>query len=69
MNGEIDIDGLYVPALMVLALIALVLNWGVRQLLAATGFYRWVWHPALFDMALYLVLLYGLHRAMASFFL
>ena len=33
-----------------------------QRLLAATGLYRWVWHPALFDMALYLLLLYALSR-------
>ncbi len=47
---------------MVLALGALLALWGVRRLLAATGVYRWVWHPALFDMALYLLLLYALSR-------
>lgn len=61
-GGEFDIEGLYVPWLMALGLLALVLNWGLRRVLALTGFYRWVWHPALFDMALYLLLLYGLHR-------
>ena len=37
-------------------------SWGVRRLLAASGFYRWVWHPALFDLALYALLLWGLSR-------
>ena len=69
MTGEFDLEGLYVPWLMALALLALVLNWGLRRLLAAVGVYRWVWHPALFDMALYLVLLYGLHRLTAKFLL
>ncbi|MCO5977621.1 MULTISPECIES: DUF1656 domain-containing protein [Ideonella] len=69
MTGEFDLEGLYVPWLMALALLALVLNWGLRRLLAAVGVYRWVWHPALFDMALYLVLLYGLHRLTAQFLL
>ena len=69
MTGEFDLEGLYVPWLMALALLALVLNWGLRRMLAAVGVYRWVWHPALFDMALYLVLLYGLHRLTAQFLL
>ncbi|AGU48050.1 putative transmembrane protein [Variovorax paradoxus B4] len=66
MIGEASFYGLYVPWLLVLAGVALVALWGVRRLLAVTGLYRWVWHPALFDMALYLLLLYGLSRA-ASF--
>lgn len=60
MIGEASFEGLYVPWLMVLALLALVLSWAVRRVLAAVGFYRWVWHPALFDLALYALLLYAL---------
>lgn len=65
MIGEASFYGLYLPWIMVLALAALLVLWGVRRLLAATGAYRWVWHPALFDMALYLLLLYALSRASA----
>ena len=60
MIGQISVYGLYLPWLMVLALGALVALWAVRRLLAATGVYRWVWHPALFDLALYVLMLYGL---------
>ncbi|MGJ7504416.1 DUF1656 domain-containing protein [Variovorax sp. ZT5P49] len=62
MIGEASFYGLYLPWIMVLALGALLALWGVRRLLSATGVYRWVWHPALFDMALYLLLLYALSR-------
>jgi len=67
MIGEASFYGLYLPWLMVLALGALLALWAVRRLLAAVGAYRWVWHPALFDMALYLLLLYALSRATAAF--
>jgi hypothetical protein len=66
MIGEASFYGLYLPWLMVLALGALLALWAVRRLLAAVGAYRWVWHPALFDMALYLLLLYALSRATAA---
>jgi hypothetical protein len=59
MIGEISIYGIYVPWLLVLAIIALGVSWPVRRLLALAGVYRLVWHPALFDLALYVVLLYG----------
>jgi len=65
MTGEASFYGLYLPWLMLLALAAWPLSWGTRRLLAATGFYRWVWHPALFDTALYVLLLYALSRATA----
>ncbi|MGC3962083.1 MAG: DUF1656 domain-containing protein [Rhodocyclaceae bacterium] len=62
MIGETDIYGLYFPWLMLWALGALFGLWVVRRGLAAVGFYRWVWHPALFDMALYVLLLFGIVR-------
>jgi len=58
MIGEASIHGLYVPWLMLLCALTLGVQWLVRRALAALGFYRWVWHPALFDTALYVLLLY-----------
>ncbi len=65
MTGEVNFYGLYLPWIMLLALAAWPLAWGTGRLLAAVGFYRWVWHPALFDTALYVLLLYALSRATA----
>ena len=52
-----DMFGFYLPAIMIWAVIALVpcvlLCWGLRLL----GIYRFVWHRALFDMALYVIIL------------
>ncbi|TCV96622.1 DUF1656 domain-containing protein [Biostraticola tofi] len=63
MIGEASFYGLYFPWLMLLCLANLALFWLVRRGLVAVGFYRWVWHPALFDIALYFLLLYGLCHA------
>lgn len=65
MSGEVNLSGLYIPWLMVLALGTWPVLWVVRRLLAATGFYRWVWHPPLFDTALYVLLLFVLSRTTA----
>ncbi|KAF1048992.1 DUF1656 domain-containing protein [Xylophilus sp.] len=62
MIGEASFYGLYLPWLMLLALAAWPLLWAVRRLLVASGAYRWVWHPALFDISLYVLLLYALVR-------
>ena len=59
---ETSFYGVYLPGLLLLAGGALACSWAVRRLLALSGVYRWVWHPALFDMALYLLLLYALSR-------
>ncbi|AHF75644.1 hypothetical protein Sant_0548 [Sodalis praecaptivus] len=63
MIGEASFYGVFIPWLMLLALGALALFFVVRRLLAAAGLYRWVWHPALFDIAFYCLLLYGLTYA------
>ena len=62
MIGEASFYGLYVPWLMLLCGVTLGVQWLVRRALGAVGFYRWVWHPALFDTALFVLLLYVVSR-------
>ncbi|MBP2294543.1 DUF1656 domain-containing protein [Azospirillum rugosum] len=57
MIGEIDVYGLFIPPLLILAVLAWGLSGLLRRGLRAVGFYGWVWHPPLFDLALYVVLL------------
>jgi hypothetical protein len=57
MIGEISIGGVFVPSLLIWALIAFVLNVVLRRILHAAGFYRLVWHRPLFDAALFVILL------------
>jgi protein AaeX len=55
--GEFDIYGVYFPAFAVFAAIALVIQLAINRFLRAVGFYRLVWHRALFDLAVYVILL------------
>jgi hypothetical protein len=56
--GEFDIYGVYFPAFAVFAAIAFLLQVTViNRFLDALGFYRLVWHRALFDLAIYVILL------------
>jgi len=57
--ADIGIGGVFVPALLIWAVIALLVSLLLRRLLAAFGFYRFVWHRALFDLALTVILLGG----------
>ena len=57
MIGELSLYGIYLPWLLLLALLALALSRTLSFVLARTGFYRLVWHPALFDLALYVIVL------------
>jgi hypothetical protein len=64
--GEFDIYGVYFPAFAVFAAIALLLQIVLNRLLNASGFYRLVWHRALFDIAVYVILLGVVTAAAAS---
>ncbi len=57
MIGEVSIYGLYLPPLLLLTLAALVVSRVFNLVLARTGFYRLVWHPALFDCSLFVIVL------------
>ena len=66
MIGEFDIYGVYFPAFAIFAAIAFLLQLAIKRLLNAWGFYRWVWHRALFDLAIYVILLGVVTAAGAS---
>jgi hypothetical protein len=55
--SELNIYGVFVPALFAWMLIAFGVSVPLRRALAWSGFYRFVWHRPLFDLALYVVLL------------
>lgn len=57
MIGEVSIYGLYLPPLLLLTLAALVVSRLFKVVLAWTRFYRVVWHPALFDFSLFVIVL------------
>ncbi|MDE1994596.1 MAG: DUF1656 domain-containing protein, partial [Rhizobiaceae bacterium] len=54
---DLDLFGVYLPGLLVLAAVAFVLNQLVHRALALAGLYRLVWHPALFDVCVFIILL------------
>jgi protein AaeX len=64
--GEFDIYGVYFPAFAVFAAIAFVLQLAIRRLLEAFGLYRFFWHRALFDVAIYVILLAAVTAAAAT---
>ena len=57
MIGHLNIYGVYVPMLLVLMLGAYLLKSLFAMTLARLGLYRWIWHPALFNLALYVMVL------------
>lgn len=57
MSGDVSLFGVYVPALLVAAIAAGGVLLILRRILARLGFYRFVWHRTLVDVALYVLLL------------
>jgi hypothetical protein len=60
--GEFNISGVFFSPVLFYAVVAMMLSTLVRRVLARVGFYRLVWHRALFDFALFVVL-WGLAAA------
>jgi hypothetical protein len=56
MISEFDVNGVFLSPVLVSAVLAYVASLVVRRLLSLAGAYRAVWHPALFDAALFVVL-------------
>ncbi|OVZ58438.1 hypothetical protein CDO44_14430 [Pigmentiphaga sp. NML080357] len=57
MFGEINVYGLYMPTLLVLTFAAIVVARLLGRALARAGLYRHVWHPPLFDLCLFVIVL------------
>jgi Protein of unknown function (DUF1656) len=68
MRYELDLFGVLVPSLLLWSVVAYVLARIVSRLIARAGLYRRIWHPALFDFALYVCLVTGLVFASREFF-
>ena len=63
MIGEFDFSGIFLSPVLISGVIALIAHLVVRRGLVRVGAYRIVWHPPLFDAALFVVV----WAAVASF--
>jgi len=55
MIQEYAIHGVFIAAAPLTALLALCIAFVLRRGLVALRFYRWVWHPVLFDTAMFVL--------------
>lgn len=60
MRYELDLFGVIVPSLLLWSIVAYALTRMISKAVARAGLYRLVWHPALFDFALYVGLVASL---------
>jgi len=68
MRYELDLFGVLVPSLLLWSVLAFVLARIISRLIARAGLYRRIWHPALFDFALFVCLVASLVFASKEFF-
>jgi len=52
MPRDLALLGAYVPAIVPLCIVGALATWVLDRALAATGLYRFVWHPSLFRASL-----------------
>jgi len=57
MIGEIDIYGVFLPAVLVLMLVSYLFCLVITRVFARVGLYRFVWHRSIFDLAVYVIVL------------
>ena len=57
MKYDLDLFGVIVPSLLLWSVLAYVLLRIASKLVARAGLYGRIWHPALFDVALYVCLI------------
>jgi hypothetical protein len=60
VTGQFDLYGVSLPSFLAIALFAYGLFRMMTSLFARIGLYRGVWHPSLFNLALYITLVGGL---------
>ena len=58
MIGETDIDGVFIPRLLLVAILAFISLMVLRMLFRRLRLYGFVWHAGLFDTALFVVLVW-----------
>lgn len=63
MIAELDLYGVFLPALLVWALLAYPVTLLLRGVLRRLGLYRWIWHAPLFEFSLFVLVLGGITAA------
>lgn len=59
MNAEFDIGGVFFSSVLVSALVALIATTALHKVLVWAGLYRRIWHPALFEAGLFVIVWAG----------
>ena len=63
---EVNLFGVYVAPISVMMVAAWVVTIGLRRFAARVGLLRYVWHPAVFVFAVYMIVLSSMVLAVAG---
>jgi protein AaeX len=63
---EVDLFGVYVAPMSVMMVAAYAVLFCFRKVAARLGWFDFIWHPGLFEFALYMVILSGIVLMTAS---
>jgi len=63
MIGESVIDGVFIPRVLVVFLLAFAVSLLIRRVLRSLNLYRFIWHAGLFDTAVFFSLAWFIAEA------
>ena len=66
MTAEVSLFGLYIPVALLAAALAATFNMGLSRILRQSAAHRWVWHPALFEACVFVILWAVIDLALAA---
>jgi len=67
MTTGFDFFGVVVSPLLICLIIAHVARVAVSRLLLAMGVYKWIWHRSLFNLSIYIVLVWAAFNALTTY--
>ena len=67
MIGEVAIDGVFIPSVLVAFLLAFVVSLLLRRTVRSLHLYRFIWHAGLFDAAVFVTLAWLIARVSVGF--
>lgn len=63
---ETDLFGVYVAPISLMMIAAYAILFGLRKLATRLGWFEYIWHPGLFEVALYMIILSSIVLITAS---
>lgn len=67
MTTDFDFFGVMVSPLLICLLVAFVARVAISKVLSAMGEYKWIWHRSLFNLSIYIVLVWGFFNALTTY--